>query len=428
MLDINFIRDNKDKVQEAANNKGIEVNITQLLDVDEERRKLQKRIDDLKSEQHNANNEIAKANDAEKQEKIKLMRKIALEVKDLEKIFSKVANEFRELLMTIPNIPSEKTPIGKTEDDNVELEVVGNIPEFDFEPKDHIALGEALGIIDVQRGIKVTGSRGYYLKGLGAQLEIALMQYGVDFLRERGFTQMTTPLMTYEDYFYGTGYFPWMQDETFRAVDKEKEQHLIGSAEITLCAYHADEVLALSELPLKYMAWTPCFRTEVGSYGKDTKGLYRVRQFNKVEQVIFCEPDETKAMEVFGDLMNNAKDFLVSLGLPFRVMELCTGEMGAPQKYKHDIETWMPSRESYGETHSCSWMGDFQARRLNIKVKESAGENKFCHTLNNTLVASPRLLIPLLEINQQADGSIKLPQVLHSYMNGIAEIKPQVSA
>ncbi len=424
MLDIRFIREYQEEVKEAADNKGIEIELSKLLDIDEERRKLQKRIDDLKSEQHKANDEIAVADDAVKQDKIKLMRKIALEVKDLDKIHSKIEKEFKQLLLTIPNIPHERVPVGKTEDDNIELEKVGEIPQFDFEPKDHLALGKELGLIDVERGVKVTGNRGYYLTGVGAQLETALMQYALDFLRERGFTQMSTPLMTYEDYFIGTGYFPWAREETFKAVDKDKEQHLIGSSEITLCAYHAEETFTEKDLPKRYTAWTPCFRTEVGSYGKDTRGLYRVRQFNKVEQVLFCEPNEEVAMELFEEIMNNSKDFLSSLELPYRVMELCTGEMGAPQKYKRDIETWMPSREGYGETHSCSWMGDFQARRLNIKVKSGGKKAQYCHTLNNTLVASPRVLISLLEVHQQADGSVVLPQVLHKYMSGLAKIIP----
>ncbi|MDP3971174.1 MAG: serine--tRNA ligase [bacterium] len=423
MLDIKFIRENIELVKQAAEQKNIEVSITELLDVDAERRKLQKRIDDLKSEQHNANQEIATAPDDLKRDKIKLMRKIALEVKDLERIFGKVEQEFREIMLNIPNIPDPKVPVGKDENDNVEIKTVGEIPKFDFVPKDHITLGNELGIIDVERGVKVTGTRGYYLKGAGAQLEIALMTYALDFLRERGFTQFVTPLMTYQDYFFGTGYFPWMKDETFRALDKEKEQHLIGSSEITLCAYHADETLSVEELPKKYTAWTPCFRTEVGSYGKDTKGLYRLRQFNKVEQVILCQNDDMIAMELFEEIMKNSEEFMETLDLPFRVMELCTGEMGAPQKYKRDIETWMPSRNGYGETHSCSWMGDFQARRLQLRYKDNDGKTQFCQTLNNTLAASPRLLIPLLEIHQQADGSVKLPQVLHPYMKGLAELR-----
>lgn len=425
MLDIKFIRENIAVVKKAAEDKNIALSVTQLLDADEERRGLQKRIDDLRSEQHKANEEISQAADEAKQEKIKLMRKIALEVKDLERIFSKVDNEFRQIMLTVPNIPDARVPVGKGEDDNVELHTVGEIPQQDFEIRDHLALGKLLDIIDTDRGIKVTGSRGYYLKGVGSQLEQALMIYALDFLRERGFTQFTTPLMTYDDYFYGTGYFPWMKDETFRAVDKEKEQHLIGSSEITLCAYHADETLNLTQLPIRYTAWTPCFRTEVGSYGKDTQGLYRVRQFNKVEQVVMCPADDTVAMELFEEIMRNSEEFLQSLELPYRVMELCTGEMGAPQKYKRDIETWMPSRQKYGETHSCSWMGDFQARRLNIKYTDANGQKQFCHTLNNTLAASPRLLIPILENHQQADGTVRLPQVLHKYMNGIAELTPQ---
>lgn len=423
MLDIKFIRDNAARVAEAAKQKGIDVNVQALLDVDEERRSLQKRIDDLRAEQKNANDEIASAEEGKKEEKILLMRKIALEVKDLERIYSKVESEFRELMLTIPNIASDNVPVGDGEDDNVLLSTHGEPTQFDFEPKDHIELATALGILDTERGTKVTGSRGYYLKGLGAQLESAVLQYALDFLNSRGFTQLTTPLMTYSDFFYGTGYFPWMKDETFRAMDKDKEQLLIGSAEITLCAYHADEIVEKDALPYQYTASTPCFRTEVGSYGKDTHGLYRVRQFNKVEQVIICENDDAQSMDLFEALMNNAEEFLQSLELPYRVMELCTKEMGAPQKYKRDIETWMPSRNAYGETHSCSWMGDFQARRLNIRYTDNEGNRQYCQTLNNTLAASPRLLIPLIENHQQADGSIRLPQVLQKYMNGLAVIE-----
>lgn len=425
MLDIKYIREHSEIVQKSAQDKGVTVDINRLLDVDEERRKLQKRVDDLRSEQNNANDAIAQAEGTLREEKIKLMRKLATEVKELERIYVKVEQEFNELMWQIPNVPDARVPVGTSADDNKELVKVGDIPQFAFEPKDHITLGKDLGIVDIERGVKITGSRGYYLKGLGAQLEIAIMTYALDFLRERGFMQFVTPLMAYEEFFYGTGYFPWMKDETFKAVDKEKEQHLIGSSEITLCAYHADEVLTETDLPKRYTAWTPCFRTEVGSYGKDTKGLYRLRQFNKVEQVILCRNDDAEAQAIFEEILKNAQDFLETLELPYRVMELCTADMGAGQKYKRDIETWMPSRTSYGETHSCSWMGEFQARRLNLRYKDNAGKVQYCQTLNNTLAASPRLLIPLLEIHQQEDGSVKLPQVLHKYMNGLAELRIQ---
>lgn len=428
MLDIRFIRQNTDLVKQAAAQKNIPLDLNRLLAVDDERRKLQKRIDDLKAEQGRANNDIAVATPEKKQEHIQLMRKIAVEVKELERIFATIEQDYTDLLHTVPNVPDKKAPIGKSEADNVEVKKFGTIPQFDFEIKDHIALGKSLDIIDVERGVKVTGSRGYFLKGAGAQLEMALMMYGLDWLRERGFTQFVTPLMAQSQYFYGTGYFPWQKEETFRVADKEREQHLIGSAEITLSSYHADEVLNATELPKRYTAWTPCFRTEVGSYGKDTRGLYRLRQFNKVEQVIICQNDDTAALELFEEIIGNSEQFLESLGLPYRVVELCTGEMGAPQKYKRDIETWMPSRNAYSETHSCSWLGDFQARRLNIRYRDSAGEMQYCQTLNNTLVASPRILIPLLENNQQADGSVVIPEILRPYLRGLAAIQPVVDA
>lgn len=426
MLDIKFIRDHSAEVKTAATQKKLSVDIDALLGVDDQRRQLQGRVDDLKSQQHQANDLMAKANPDSKAEQVKLLRKVADEVKQLEALQTTIQQKFDELMFQVPNIPDAKVPIGSSEADNVEVKVVGEIPQFDFPIKDHISLGQDLDIIDVERGVKVTGNRGYYLKGLGAQLEIALMSYGLDFLRKRGFTQFMTPLMANDQWFYGTGYFPWMQTETYKAVSRDKEQHLIGSSEITLCAYHAGEVLDPAALPKRYTAWTPCFRTEVGSYGKDTKGLYRVRQFNKVEQVILCENNDVAAMEIFEEICKNAEDFLTSLNLPFHVLELCTGEMGAAQKYKRDIETWMPSRQGYGETHSCSWMGEFQARRLNIRYKNTEGKMQYCQTLNNTLVASPRLLIPLLEINQQADGSVKIPEVLQPYLGGVTSI-PVVS-
>lgn len=424
MLDIKFIRDNQDLVKQAALNKSIDLNLTKLLSVDEERRKLQKRIDDLKSEQNKANAEIVNTEDpTQREEKIMLMRKVAEEVRELDRIQQKVEQEFHDAMLQVPNVPDQRVPIGKDESANVELKQVGTVPQFDFEPKDHITLGQDLGLIDVDRGVKVTGTRGYYLRGIGSQLEQAVMTYALDFLRERGFTQFSTPLIANEEFFQGTGYFPWMRDETFKAVDKEREQYLIGSSEVTLCAYHADEILTESELPKRYTACTPCFRTEVGSYGKDTHGLYRMRQFTKVEQVIIAPNSEEVAMQLFEELMKNSEDLLQTLELPYRVMELCTGEMGAGQKYKRDIETWMPSRQGYGETHSCSWLGDFQARRLNIRYTDAGGNKQFCQTLNNTLAASPRLLIPLLEVHQQADGSVVLPQALHPYMNGLSVIQ-----
>ena len=423
MLDIKFIREHIEIVRQAAVQKKLSLNLDELLTADDDRRQLQKRLDDLRAVQHQANAEVAKASDQEKQTKIELLRKLADEVKQLERLFATIHERYEALMVQVPNVPDAKVPVGSSEADNVEIKTVGTIPHFSFLPKDHLTLGTELGIIDVERGVKVTGKRGYYLKGLGAQLEIALMSYGLDWLRERGFIQFMTPLMALDEFFYGTGYFPWSQAETFKAMASDKTQNLIGSSEITLCAYHAHETLELSDLPKRYTAWTPCFRTEVGSYGKDTKGLYRLRQFNKVEQVIICKNDDAVAMELFEEIMKNSEDFLTSLEIPFRVVELCTGEMGAPQKYKRDIESWMPSRQCYSETHSCSWLGDFQARRLRIMYRDTNGKKHYCQTLNNTLVASPRLLIPLLEIHQQADGSVTLPQVLHKYMNGVASIR-----
>ncbi|MBI2415105.1 MAG: serine--tRNA ligase [Candidatus Kerfeldbacteria bacterium] len=424
MLDIKYIREHSAIVQQAAKHKGIDINIEQLLLVDDQRRSVQKKLDDLRAEQGRANQAIAQAVAEDKATRIATMRTLADTIKILEQEFQTVDQLFEQLMYQVPNVPANTVPIGADASANVELSTVGQPPVFSFTPLDHLTLGKQLKLIDAERGVKVAGSRAYYLTGRGAQLELALMCYGLDFLRARGFTQLATPLMAAGEFFYGTGHFPWNENETFKALDKDREYYLIGSAEITLCAYHAHETLQQAELPKRYTAWTPCFRTEVGSYGKDTKGLYRVRQFNKVEQVMLCVNDDTSAMQLFEELMRNAEDFLQSLELPYRVMELCTGDMGAGQKYKRDIETWMPSRQSYGETHSCSWLGDFQARRLNLRYRV-AGKTNYCQTLNNTLVASPRMLIPLLENHQHADGSVQLPAVLHKYMNGLTVLKPE---
>ncbi len=422
MLDIKFIRANPDQVTTAANEKNLPIDVPALIALDDQRRTLQQAADTIRSQQHQANQAVAQADGQEKKAKISELKATAEKLHELEQQSKTIEEQYNQAMLSVPNIPDQRVPRGSGPADNKELKRVGALPKFDFEAKDHLTLGRELDLIDIARGVKVSGSRSYYLKGWGARLENALMTFGLDWLRQRGFTQFATPLLADAKWFYGTGYFPWMANETFTAVARDRQQHLIGSSEVTLCALHGDEILTDTELPKRYTAWTPCFRTEVGSYGKDTHGLFRVRQFNKIEQVVICPDDDDLAMQLFEELITNAEDFLTALELPYRVMELCTGEMGAGQKYKRDIETWMPSRQSYGETHSCSWLGTFQARRLGLRYR-AAGKIHYCQTLNNTLAASPRLLIPLLEINQQADGSIKIPLVLQPYLGGATSIR-----
>jgi seryl-tRNA synthetase len=294
------------------------------------------------------------------------------------------------------------------------------------EPKDHVALGEALDIIDIPRGVKVSGARSYYLKGDGARLQQAVMRYTMDHLTKKGWELFTPPLMASWECLMGTGFFPGAEEQTY-AVGAEQERekpfqgdnnYLIGTSEVTVCSYHKDEVLKEEDLPKRYAGYSACFRREAGTYGKDTHGLYRVHQFEKVEQVVLCKADQEEGLKLFEEIRTNAEEVLQALELPYRIVDVCTGDMGKGKVFMQDIETWMPSRESYGETHSCSYLGSFQARRLNIKYETSDGKKEFCHTLNNTCIASPRILIPILEIYQNKDGTITIPKVLREYMGG----------
>ncbi|HEX9664797.1 MAG TPA: serine--tRNA ligase [Patescibacteria group bacterium] len=423
MLDIKFIRDNQKLVQENAGNKGIKIDIKKLLKLDDQRRKLITKIEKLNSQKNQANQEIAKAKGADKAKKIKMMKKVADKISQLNPELSQVEKDYYDQMSLVPQIVDKKTPVDPEGKKSKIERRVGNVPHFNFKQKDHLELGRLLDIIDLERGVRVMGTRGYFLKNEGALLENAVLNYALDFLRERKFVQLSVPVLADEKYFIGTGYFPFMRSETFVAQDKDREFYLIGSAEVPLCGYYAGEILREEDLPVRLMALSPCFRTEVGSYGQDTKGLYRLKQFYKVEQVVLCENDDQESKKMFDEILGNAEDFMQSLELPYQLSRLSTGEMGAGQVEKFDIETWMPSRASYSETHSCSRFGDWQARRLNIRYKTRAGENKFVHTLNNTLIATPRILIPLLEINQQAGGTVDIPQILRKYMSGLSKIE-----
>jgi seryl-tRNA synthetase len=424
MLDIKFIRENVDIVKEAARQKRVDVDIDLFLQIDAQRRELIKVYDDLRAKQNDASEKIAQAKGKEKSKLIEGMRIIAEQANEAKDKLQRLEQDYRQMHLRIPQIPDPETPIGD-ESANQVIRTVGEIPQFDFEVKDHIALGKSLDIIDVERGVKLMGTRGYVLKREGAQLEQALAQYALEFLRQRGFIQIAPPVLAQARFLEGTGHFPFAQQETFRVFDqKDREEaklFLIGTSEVTVCGYHADDLLQAKDLPLKYTALTNCFRTEVGSYGKDTHGLYRVKQFIKVEQVVFMQNDIKASNAMLEDLLKNAEEFIQSLELPYRVLRIATGDMGAGKVKMYDVETYMPSRQRYGETHSASNLGDWQARRLNIKYQEQA-RKLYCHMLNNTLMASPRLLIPLLEINQQKDGSVLIPQVLRSYMNGMERI------
>lgn len=427
MLDPKFIVANPQIIKEVARKKRINFDVDAFIELDENRKKLSVRLDELRAQKNSASDKIQKLTGEEKQKAIEEMRKIGEGEKPLTEELSAIEKDWRNMLLTAPGIVSEKTPEGKDDSENVEMYKWGELPKFidengkTFEPKDHIALGEELDIIDVERGVKIAGSRSYFLKNAGALLELAILRFTIDKLVDKGFTPFLPPLMVNREAMEGTGYFPGGEEQAY-AMERD-EKFLIGTSEVSVASYHSGEILSEDDLPKLYTGYSYCFRREAGTYGKDTRGLYRIHQFQKVEQVVLCKNDMEESARLHEFLLKNAEEVLQDLGLPYRVVAVCTGDMGLGQYYKNDIETWMPSRNNYGETHSCSTFLDFQARRLNTRYKDKDGKVQFVHTLNNTCVASPRILIPILEIYQNKDGSIKIPKVLQPYMGGMEVIK-----
>lgn len=424
MLDIKYIRENSDVVKKAAENKLINVDIDRLLEIDTILRTKNQELDTLREERNRLSSSIPTLADSEKKNTIEYVRNLKDKIAVLEEEVTPLKEEFDNLMYEVPGVPLEEVPIGKTDEDNVQIKTVGEIPTFDFEIKDHVDLAESLDLVDIPRGVKVAGSRSYYLKNEAVLLEMALCRYVVDKLVKKGFTPMTVPTLVKEAPMYGTSYFPGGRDQAYAVT--EDNLYLVGTSEVALVSYHSNETFENEdELPKMYCGYSSCYRREAGTYGKDTRGLYRVHQFTKIEQVIMCKADFDEQYKLHDFLLNNAEEIMQDLKIPYRVVKVCTGDMGIGQVRKHDIEAWMPSRGKYSETHSCSSFNDFQARRSNIKYKDKDGNTKYCYTLNNTAIASPRILIPLLELYQNEDGSVNIPEVLIPYMGGMTKIEPK---
>ncbi len=422
MLDIKYIRENSDIVKKAAENKLINVDIDRLLEIDNILRTKNQELDNLREERNKLSSSIPTLADSEKKNTIEYVRTLKEKITKLEEETTPLKEEFDNLMYEVPGVPFEEVPIGKTDEDNVEIKTVGELPTFDFEIKDHVDLAESLDLIDIPRGVKVAGSRSYYLKNEAVLLEMALCRYVVDKLVKKGFTPMTVPTLVKEAPMYGTSYFPGGRDQAYAVT--EDNLYLVGTSEVALVSYHSNETFENEDcLPKMYCGYSSCYRREAGTYGKDTRGLYRVHQFTKIEQVIMCKADFDEQYKLHDFLLANAEEIMQDLKIPYRVVKVCTGDMGIGQVRKHDIEAWMPSRGKYSETHSCSSFNDFQARRSNIKYKDKDGNTKYCYTLNNTAIASPRILIPLLELYQNADGSVNIPEVLIPYMGGMTKIE-----
>lgn len=440
MLDIKFIRDNADKLKQTIKNKRVDLDLDALLDLDVKRRDLLTELEGLQSVKNQVSKEIPKLSPEDKKAKLLEMKEVDARTTELKKHVDEVLTEYENLMYLVPNIPSPETPIGEDESKNVPWRYwnanIGPVdpnkdpdkvfeipPKYDFEIKDHMDLGRSLNLIDTEAGTKTSGFRGYYLKN-----EAVLMQYGLIWLalkkmQEKGFDLMIPPILDREFAFYGSGHFPFGKADQYQVLTEEDKVkgvteplYLAGTSEPSLLAYYADKTLDEKDLPIKVCGVSPCFRGEIGSYGKDTKGIYRVHEFMKVEQIVLCKADILEGDQWLENMREIAEGMLQDLKLPYRVLNICTGDMGAGKYKMYDIETWMPSRNNFGETHSDSNLTDWQARRLNIKYKTKDGKTKHVFTLNNTVVASPRILIAILENYQQKDGSVVVPEALRPYV------------
>ena len=423
MLDIKFIRENSELITLGAKKKHIKFDPTELIKLDDTRKELLTEIEKKRADQNAVSFRLPQLTDVGQRTELISQMKILKEAlqKEEEKL-KEVMKEWQTLMLQVPNIPDVSVPDGDDEEANKEIKVWGEIPKMDFRPKDHIELMEKLDLADFETGTKVAGFRGYFLKNEGAELEMAVWQLTVDLFREKkkDYGLMLVPSLVKRETLLGTGYLPQGEDDLYKTQDNE---YLAGTAEVATMSYFSDKVLDKKDLPKKVLSFSPAFRREAGSYSKDVKGLYRVHEFMKFEQVILCEASHETSVKHHEELLANAEDILQALGLPYHVVVNCGADLGLGQVKKYDIETWMPSKNKYGETHSCSYFHDFQARRLNIKYRDVDGKLKFAHSLNNTAIATPRILIQILENNQQADGSIKIPEVLRKYMGGKIEIK-----
>jgi len=416
MLDIKFIRENKDLVALGAKKKHIDFDVEALIAVDDKRRELLVGIEKKRSEQNEVSEKIIKVtDDAERGSMIAEMKILKDQLQKEEEELKNVMREWQLLMVSVPNIPDISVPEGLEDTDNVEIKKWGEIREFDFTPQSHVEIMTELDMVDFERGTKVAGFRGYFLKNDAVRLQFALWNFVQDFFRAQGgFTPLIVPSLVKRENFMGTGYLPQSEEDLYKTQDGE---YLSGTAEVATMGYHMDEVLDKKNFPLKFLSFSPCFRREAGSHGRDTKGILRVHEFYKLEQVILCEASHAESVKLHDEINDLTEQIMQQLGLPYHVVVNCGGDLGLGQVKKYDIEAWLPSEGAYRETGSASYFHDFQTRRLNIRYRDDDGKMKFAHSLNNTAL-SGRPLIMIIENYQQADGSVKIPPVLVPYMQG----------
>lgn len=413
MIDLTQLQENEQELRDAIRKKRIDVDLDKFIAVHKEHEALKAQVDKLRQLRNEFSEKIATEN-GNKGDLIAQSRENNKQLQTLECTLNELNHKWHELAARLPGLPHPNAPVGADDQDNIELHKWGRPRPYEATPRDHLQLAELHDLIDFTKAREISGSRAYALTGWGALLEMAVMRFAFDHILAKSYTPILPPVMVREDAMFGTGYFPVGQENAYE-LSKDK-LYLTGTAEVGIVALQAGKTFELAGLPKRFVGMSTCFRREAGAAGKDTRGLYRMHQFQKVEQVIICPANEKLAQEEHDRLLQNSEEILQALELPYRVVECCTGELGLGQHRKYDIETWMPSRKSYGETHSASNLRDFQARRLNIKYKDNTGKKQFAYTLNNTAIASPRILIPLLENYQDEAGKIFIPQVLRRYL------------
>lgn len=431
MLDIKFIRENREEIKKAIKNKRVDLDLDKLLKLDDERLKLMQEIEGLQAEKNKINDAIRTVKDKEARAKIITKGKeIKNKIDAAEPSYAKILGEYNALMVKVPTIPSVDTPVGKSEEENKEVCSWGEKPKFDFTPKDHIELGKDLDLLDLERGNKVAGYRGYFLKNEGALLAMGLMMYALKKMVQKGYMPMIPPTLIKGGALFGSGYFKGLEyndaeDEIYQIASQDKEadgaaskekKFLAGTSEPSLLGYYGGEVLDEKNLPLKMTGYSQCYRSEIGSYGRDTKGIYRVHEFMKVEQVVFCKADKKEAEKLQDEMLGISQEILEDLGLPHRKIAICTGDLGAGKYRQYDLEVWSAANNWYRESGSASIFLDWQSRRLDVKYKDMNNKKQFVYMLNNTALATPRVLIAILENYQQADGSVKVPKVLQEYV------------
>lgn len=413
MLDIKFIRENKDVVDMAAKKKGVKIDIDELLKADDERLDLLNKVETLRAEQNAVSVRMAELqNPTEKAELIKSMQIHKEDLKAGEEKLKVVMETWRDLMLQVPNIPDPTSPEGATEEENVEIRNFGEKTKFDFAPKDHVEIMTDLKMLDIERGTKVHGFRGYFLTGDGVRLCFAIWNYAMDFWSSRGFNPVLPPINVRRESLLGCAFIPQGEADIYKAQD---ESYFVGTSEVPLMGMYMNEILDDAQLPIKMLGFSPCYRLEAGSHAKDIKGLIRVHEFYKFEQVIICAGSHEESVKYHEEVQKNTEEFIQSLGIPYQVVDACAGDMGFAKVRMYDTNLWVPKQEKYREISSASYFHDFQTRRLGIRYRDNEGKVRYAHSLNCTAIPTPRILVSLVENFQTADGSIRIPEVLKKY-------------